>query len=109
MIELNDIEGFDWDEGNKQKSYKKHNVSIKEAEEVFNSQPFIVLRTAYLNEERFQMFGESKKRLITIIFTIRKTKIRIISAREMSKKERNFYEDKLKEEVKANTGFQDRG
>ena len=108
MIELNDIEGFEWDEGNKQKSFKKHNVSITEAEEVFNSQPLIVLRTAYLNEERFQMFGESKERLITIIFTIRKNKIRIISARDMSKKERNFYEDKLKEEVKANTGIQDR-
>ena len=108
MIELNDIEGFDWDEGNKQKSFLKHNISIKEAEEVFNSQPFIVLRTAFLNEERFQLFGELKQRMITIIFTIRKNKIRIISARDMSKKERKFYEDKLKEEAKANTGFQDR-
>ena len=106
MIELNDIEGFEWDEGNNQKSFLKHNISIKEAEEVFNSQPFIVLRTAYLNEERFQLFGESKQRMITVIFTIRKNKIRIISARDMSKKERKFYEDKLKEEAKANTGFQ---
>lgn len=105
MIELKDIDGFEWDEGNKQKNFRKHNVSIKEAEEVFNSQPFIVLRTAYLNEERFQMFGESKRRLITIIFTIRKNKIRIISVRDMSKKERKFYEDKLKEEAKAVTGF----
>jgi len=99
MIELNDLEGFEWDDGNIRKSFNKHNVSIKEAEEVFNSQPFIVLRTAYLNEERFQMFGESKHRLITIIFTIRKKKIRIISARDMSKKERIFYEEKLKEEA----------
>lgn len=108
MIELNDIEGFEWDEGNKQKNYDKHKVSIKEAEEVFNSQPFIVVRTAYLNEERFQMFGESKHRLISIIFTIRKNKIRIISARDMSKKERKFYEDKLKEEVKGYSRLQDR-
>ena len=108
MIQLNDIEGFEWDKGNVQKNFHKHNVSIKEAEEVFNSQPFIVVRTAYLNEERFQMFGESKLRPITIIFTIRKNNIRIISARDMSKKERKFYEDKLKEEVKANTRIQDR-
>ncbi|MBK8980986.1 MAG: BrnT family toxin [Ignavibacteria bacterium] len=86
MIEINDIEGFEWDEGNKQKNFLKHSVSDKEAEEVFNSHPFIVLRTAYLNEERFQMFGESKQRLLTIIFTIRKNKIRIIFARDMSKK-----------------------
>jgi len=99
MIELNDLEGFEWDDGNIRKIFNKHNVSIKEAEEVFNSQPYIVLRTAYLNEERFQMFGESKHRLITIIFTIRKKKIRIISARDMSKKERIFYEEKLKEEA----------
>lgn len=110
MIELNDIEGFEWDEGNREKSFRKHGVNRQEAEEVFNSHPFIIVRTAYLNEQRFQMFGESKSRLITIIFTIRNKKIRIISARDMSKKERNFYEDKLKEEeAKANTGFQDRG
>jgi uncharacterized protein len=105
MIELNDIEGFDWDDGNEQKNYIKHKVSMKEAEEVFNSQPFIVLRTAYINEERFQMFGESKHRLLTIIFTIRRKKIRIISARDMSKKERKFYEDKLKQEDEANPGL----
>ncbi|HAY32509.1 MAG TPA: BrnT family toxin [Ignavibacteria bacterium] len=109
MIELNDIDGFEWDEGNEKKSLEKHKVSRREAEEVFNSQPFIVLRTAYLNEERFQMFGESKHRLITIIFTLRKSKIRIISARDMSKKERSFYENKLKEEkAKADSGIQDR-
>jgi uncharacterized DUF497 family protein len=54
------------------------------------------------------MFGESKLRPIKIIFTIRKNNIRIFSAGDMSKKERKFYEDKLKEEVKANTRIQDR-
>jgi len=105
MIEIKDIEGFEWDTGNNQKNFLKHSFSDREAEEVFNSHPFIVLRTAYLNEERFQMFGESKQRLLTIIFTIRKNKIRIISAGDMSKKERTFYEHKLKEEVKANPGL----
>lgn len=109
MIELNDIIGFDWDDGNEIKNFEKHSVSIKEAEEVFNSQPFIVLRTAYLTEERFMMLGESKKRLLTIIFTIRKNKIRIISARDMSKKKKKFYETKLKAEAEANPGFQNRG
>lgn len=103
MIELNDIVGFEWNKGNKDKNFDRHKVTIKEAEEVFNSQPYIVLRTAYLNEERFQMFGESKERLLTTIFTIRKNKIRIISSRDMSKKQRDFYEYKLKEEVKADS------
>jgi len=105
MIEIKDIEGFEWDTGNNQKNFLKHSFSDREAEEVFNSHPFIVLRTAYLNEERFQMFGESKQRLLTIIFTVRKNKIRIISAGDMSKKEMTLYEHKLKEEVKANPGL----
>ncbi|MBK9404462.1 MAG: BrnT family toxin [Ignavibacteria bacterium] len=47
-----------------------------------------------MNEERFQMFGESKTQINYIIFTIRKNKIGILSARDMSKKEWRKYYDK---------------
>jgi len=105
MIELHDISGFEWDDGNSDKNYKKHKVSDKEAEEVFNSQPFIVLRTAYLTEERFQLFGKSGSRFLTIVYTIRSNRVRVISAREMSKKEREFYDNKIKEEeIKTDSG-----
>ena len=106
MITLNDITGFEWDEGNAGKNFRKHGITDKESEEAFKSNVFIVLKTSYLDEERFQLFGESMKRKTTVIFTIRKNKIRIISAREMSRKERNYYEEKLKQEAKADPGIQ---
>ncbi len=106
MINLLDIEGFDWDEGNKAKSYVKHGVIKKEAEEVFENIPFIMVKSKYKSEDRYQAFGESKKgKLLIIIYTLRNKTIRIISARPQSKKERNFYYDKLKEESQANTGL----
>jgi len=96
MINLNDIVGFDWDDGNIGKNFKKHKITDREAEEAFNNNAFIVVTTSYLNEERFQLFGETFHRKISVKYTIRKNKIRIISAREMRKKERKYYEESLR-------------
>lgn len=98
-MDLENITGFDWDEGNKYKSEEKHKISIKEAEEVFESDPFITIKTGITHEERYQLFGQTKSgKLISVIFTLRNNKIRVISARPQSQKERNFYNGKLKEE-----------
>jgi uncharacterized DUF497 family protein len=46
------------------------------------------------NEFRFAALGITNVgRKLFVIFTIRKSKIRIISARDMSKKERKLYEN----------------
>ncbi len=98
-MDLENITGFEWDEGNKYKSEEKHKVSIKEAEEVFESDPLITIKTGITQEERYQLFGQTKSgKLISVIFTLRNNKIRVISARPQSQKERNFYNGKLKEE-----------
>lgn len=98
-MDLENITGFEWDEGNKYKSEEKHKVSIKEAEEVFESDPLITIKTGITHEERYQLFGQTKSgKLISVIFTLRNNKIRVISARPQSQKERNFYNGKLKEE-----------
>jgi len=92
---------FEWDKGNNDKNFKKHNVSNKEAEEVFDSEPLILLEDAKHSsqEKRYQALGKiNKGRLLSIIFTLRE-KVRIISARDMNKKERRGYE----KEVKDNT------
>lgn len=86
---------FDWDQGNKEKNWQKHNVTNKEAEEVFFNRPLEIFEdTKHLQvEERFVAYGiTNKRRKLTIIFTIRNDKIRIISARNQSKKEQNIYE-----------------
>lgn len=85
---------FEWDSGNVDKNFKSHNVSCQEAEEVFVNQPLIVVEDAKhsTTEKRYQALGKSSKnRLLFISFTVRKQKIRIISIRNMDKKEKNEY------------------
>jgi uncharacterized DUF497 family protein len=97
MIDWKQVIGFDWDAGNERKSEEKHAVSRFEAEQVFFNQPLLVLadRKHSENEERFHALGKSNNaRLLHITFTLRSadTLIRIISVREMHRKERNYYE-----------------
>ena len=88
------IIGFDWDEGNKYKNWEKHRVNFHECEEVFFNKPIVLLhdKKHSQKEERFITLGitNSKRRLI-VSFTIRNNKIRIISARSQSQKERKIY------------------
>lgn len=88
---------FEWDESNKQKNWDKHQVDFKECEEVFSNRPLKTYRdvTHSQMEDRFIALGlTNKKRKLCLIFTIRKSKIRVISARDMSRRERNLYETK---------------
>lgn len=86
---------FEWDKGNLSKNFKKHNVRNQEAEEIFVNEPLIVLEDAKHSQKeiRFHALGVTgKKRKLFLSFTIRKDKIRIISARDMNKKEEVTYE-----------------
>ena len=88
---------FDWDKDNKDKNLKKHGVSDEECEEIFfDPRKKIskdILHSA--NEGRYILIGKTKsKRLLFLVFTIRKNKIRVISARNLNKKEKHLYEQK---------------
>lgn len=85
---------FEWDRGNKYKNFKKHGVINEEAEEVFLNNPLISKDLKHSGvEERYNCLGESiGSKLIFISFTVRRDKIRLISIRVMSKKERKVYE-----------------
>jgi len=88
---------FEWDEGNIDKNLIKHGVTNQEIEEVFFNLPTTVVedRQHSTSELRYLALGKSDtSKKLSIIFTIRKNKIRIISARPMSQKERKFYETK---------------
>ena len=87
---------FDWDKGNVEKNLK-HDVTDKEAEEVFFDEKRYIFKDKIHsgNEERFRILGKiNLGRLLFIAFTIRKNKIRIISARDINKKEVYLYEKK---------------
>lgn len=97
MKVVKDVLEFDWDEGNTGKNLK-HNVADKESEEVFFDERRFIFKD-YVHskgEERFRILGKTKKgRLLFVAFTIRRTKVRIISARDINKKEVYLYEKKI--------------
>ena len=95
MIDLSLIVGFDWDDGNARKN-EKHGVTQSEAEEVFFNQPLLLLEDARHgeHESRFHALGKTHEgRTLHIAFTRRQdgTLIRVISARDMHRKERAIY------------------
>lgn len=99
MIDWAQVKGFDWDKGNARKSSQKHGVSQTEAEQVFFNEPLLVLvdEKHSQTEARYHALGRTNdNRFLHITFTLRNedTLLRVISARNMHKKERKFYEQK---------------
>ena len=99
MTDLLRIAGFDWDAGNARKSVDKHDVSQAEAEQLFFNQPLLLVSDPRHSgkEQRFHALGKTDEgRLLHITFTLRveETLIRVISARDMHRKERLVYEQK---------------
>jgi len=97
MLDLSQIEGFDWDNGNSLKSADKHSISRVEAEQVFADSRLLFADDVKhsQDEDRYHALGRMlENRLLHIAFTLRAngTKIRVISARDMNRKERGFYE-----------------
>ena len=91
---------FEWDDGNSGKNLERHGVSDQEAEETFFNQPNFLFddHEHSGSESRCGLFGQTNKdRRLTVIFTIRRGRLRIISARDMSRKERQFYEKAKKD------------
>ncbi len=95
MIDFKEPKQFQWDRGNERKNHDKHNVSKEEAEQVFFNQPLLLLEDKLHSqgESRFHALGKTdNERQLHITFTVRNSKIRVISARPMHKKERTSYE-----------------
>ena len=98
MVDFTRITGFDWDDGNIRKN-DKHGVSQAEAEQLFFNDPLLVLEDERHsgNESRYHALGKTDMgRLLHVTFTLRfdATGIRVISARDMHRKERAIYEQR---------------
>ena len=96
--------GFEWDEGNAEKSWTRHRVSRSECEQVFFNRPLLAAPDEQHSqiEDRFYALGRTDAdRWLFVVFTVRGSSVRVISARGMSRRERRVYEreqEKLKEE-----------
>jgi uncharacterized DUF497 family protein len=87
---------FDWDHGNSNKSASKHQVSVESAEQVFRNKdtlvPLGIQIVPSTDEPRFGALGmDLLGRRLSVCFTIREGKIRVISIRPMSQSERRNY------------------
>lgn len=87
---------FEWDRGNKHKNFLKHNVTGEEAEEIFfDPHKRIVKADLMVKEERrYLLIGKTKfGRSLFVVFTFRTNRVRIISARDLNRKEKKWYEE----------------
>ena len=92
--------GFEWDAGNSKKNWDRHLVNKWESEQVFFNRPLIVSPdvTHSETENRYYLLGQTDfGRHLFVVFTIRGDRVRIISARDMNKREREVWKDESKE------------
>ena len=91
---LSNCTGFDWDKHNSEKIWTNHRVSPSESEQIFFNLPLVITDAVKYagDENRLYALGRTNtNRLLFVVFTIRGKNIRIISARNMSRKERKVY------------------
>jgi uncharacterized DUF497 family protein len=93
--EFGEWDGFDWDEGNLLKNWEKHRVSASECEQVFFNRPLVAGEDeAHSEKERryYALGATDSGRRLFLVFAIREKKIRVISARDMSRRERKVFD-----------------
>lgn len=99
MKRLLGLEGFDWNEANLTKNWEKHRVTPWECEQAFFNLPLVVAEDLAhsIVEPRYYVLGQTDaERRLFLVFTIRKRGVRVISARDMSAKERRTYHEQVK-------------
>ncbi len=97
VIDVGSIVGFQWDDGNARKSAVKHGVTRAEAEQVFLTEPTLIVEDVRHSqaEPRFHALGVTRQeRRLHVTFTLREddTRIRVISARDMHRTGRTRYD-----------------
>ncbi len=98
-----DLEGFQWDPGNREKNWHGHEVATGEIEQAFFNRPVIVApdpKHSRIEPRHFLLGRSNEGRALTITFTIRGRLIRPITARPMSRGERRIYAERKAVEEK---------
>ena len=102
-MNFRDAIGFEWDAGNLTKNWEKHGVTNQESEQVFSNRAFFVLddEKHSESEQRQMIFGSTDEgRFLSVTFTMRDRRIRVISARDLSRPERKFFDEHVKRNTK---------
>ena len=97
---LDSCTGFDWDDENAHKNWERHRVTPEEAEDVFFNEPLVVrsdVRHSKREKRHYALGQTGGGRLLFVAFTIRRSLLRVISARDMNERERDVYAGHEKE------------
>ena len=96
---ISNCKGFEWNEGNSNKNWHLHRVTDGECEDIFFNLPLIVAADAKHSnrEKRFYALGRTENnRWLFVAFTVRENLIRVVSARDMTRREQRKYAEKIK-------------
>lgn len=99
MSEIHEVpgwDGFEWDAANLLKNWEKHRVSASECEQVFFNRPLVAAssdRKSQVEDRHYALGITDAGRRLFIVFTVRNRKIRVISARDMSRRERKVFDE----------------
>ncbi len=90
--------GFDWDDGNLEKNWELHRVPFWEAEEIFFNEPLVMADKEHSKKESryLSLWQADSGRRLFISFPVRRSLIRVISARDMTRTEVRTYEQSKK-------------
>jgi uncharacterized DUF497 family protein len=91
---LAECTSFQWDAGNAEKNWRVHRVSQAESEQVFFNRPVVIAPDLVHSdrEARFAALGKTTAgRRLSLVFTIRGTLVRVISARDMGRRDGRLY------------------
>ena len=101
--DIENCEGFEWDEGNSNKNWYLHSVTDGECEDVFFNLPLIIASDKKHSEREARFFALGRTdsdRWLFVAFSVRNNLIRVISARDMTKSEKRKYAEKIKRDSK---------
>jgi uncharacterized DUF497 family protein len=85
---------FEWDDAKAEANLKKHKISFRAASRVFDD-PLVLIEQDLAEdygEDRFVAVGRVEGLLITVVFTERGERVRIVSARKANNDERRAYD-----------------
>ena len=84
---------FDWDEGNINHIIEEHHVQPEETMEVLFNQPVHVTKEMKKGELRYRVVGcTDNDRILTVVFTIRGSKIHVVTAFDSGRKDIRKYQ-----------------
>ncbi len=94
VVDLSEIDGFEWDKGNRQKIERR--VGVPAAEAAFLGEPLVGFDQGHSqSEQRYFLMNQAGERYVFLIFTLRGKKVRVVSARYMHQKEVKKYGKKI--------------